>query len=118
MKWPTGRFLAYEVAHRSFSLLQAQKRVFASNFHCIGMQLVAAVLCFMDIVCAVFFHNHRSLVIGETELTVLPFPLLCMRAQQHGQNTNISPYQHGSAQRVIFHLFILHKLFPTPNVKD
>jgi len=31
------------------------------------------------------------------ELTVLPFPLLCMRAQQHGQNTNISPYQHGSA---------------------
>ena len=52
------------------------------------------------------------------ELTRLPFPLLCMRAQQHGQNTNISPYQHGSAQRVIFHLFILHKLFPTPNVKD
>jgi len=77
--------------------MKKQKRVFASNFHCIGMQLVAAVLCFMDIVCVVFFHNHRSLVIGETELTVLPFPLLCMRAQQHGQNTNISPYQHGSA---------------------
>jgi len=37
--------------------MKKQKRVFASNFHRIGMQLVAAVLCFMDIVCVVFFSQ-------------------------------------------------------------